>query len=168
GERLNQVRLLLKKSQKEMARDLDFPLQTIKDLEAGRLYSRPYYPSLHICYGINLSWLTTGSGLVFSEEKPIVPATIHIISRMHIGFTPQPDHLKEVFQMEHLPPIAYELCDGLKELYREIKANAKRHPTKLSDWGFRITQAPFVPNPPHSHNIVLKLPVPAPQWNIRA
>ena len=168
GERLHQVRLLLKKSQKEMARDLNMTTGVIRDLESGSLNPRPYIELLFIYYGVNLAWLTTGSGFIFSQKRIIVPNPVYLMVMMNLGDTPDPDHIKEVFQMDHIPLLAGEVCNGLRELHKEVKANAQSHPATLSDWGFRITRAPFVPDTPNPDNPRFKLPQYLPESNMGA
>lgn len=70
GERIRSLRLVLKKKQLDIARDLKLNPSAISQMESGKIKpSLENMQQLWRLYGVDLHWLLTGCGAMFADNK---------------------------------------------------------------------------------------------------
>ena len=78
GERLKQIRSMLRMSQQEFANSISIKnKQTISDTENGRQHELPSYAevALEKVYNVNLTWLRTGEGNMYTAIDRVMEET---------------------------------------------------------------------------------------------
>ncbi|MCK4766632.1 MAG: helix-turn-helix transcriptional regulator [Candidatus Aminicenantes bacterium] len=109
-------RKILNKTQDELAAEMNVCKATVSNFERGYTYIKPnYLYYMYTTYGLNISWLMTGKGNIFSLEDGKPPADI-VVNKKYL----------DLFEFMKIPDVEKAIMETLKKVKPIIEKEAEK------------------------------------------